>query len=296
MHATLCPSDGCGREGVVTSPNHPSGYPPNLQKTETLKVEQGLLLSLHFTVFALDLGDYLSITDGDGTALMERTSGYSKPANITSKTNVVKLLFTTNEEHPRTGWSVTWSAVTPGSLCSYPIKPTLGQPCTLPGALDCPYEILIDNQGYPGECCCGRCDADMTCAPDSTTGSGLWQPMHATLCPSDGCGREGVVTSPNHPSGYPPNLQKTETLKVEQGLLLSLHFTVFALDLGDYLSITDGDGTALMERTSGYSKPANITSKTNVVKLLFTTNEEHPRTGWSVTWSAVTPGAEADQL
>ena len=70
---------------------------------------------------------------------------------------------------------------------------------------------------------------------------------------------------------------------------MSIHFTVFAT-AGDYLSITDGDGTTLMGRTSGYSKPANITSKTNVVKLLFTTNEHHPRTGWSVNWSAVTPG------
>ena len=71
---------------------------------------------------------------------------------------------------------------------------------------------------------------------------------------------------------------------------MSLHFTVFALDLGDYLSITDGDGTTLMGRTKGYSKPANITSKTNVVKLLFTTSEKDARTGWSVNWSAVTPG------
>ena len=72
-------------------------------------------MSIHFTVFAT-AGDYLSITDGDGTTLMGRTKGYSKPANITSKTNVVKLLFTTNEDHSRTGWSVNWSAVTPGVL------------------------------------------------------------------------------------------------------------------------------------------------------------------------------------
>ena len=108
--------------GVITSPNHPDGYPSNLEKTQTIKVVQGLVLSLHFTVFALDLGDYLSITDGDGTTLMGSTSGYSKPANITSRTNVVKLLFTTNEAHPRTGWSVNWSAVSPGVLTSKLLK------------------------------------------------------------------------------------------------------------------------------------------------------------------------------
>ena len=98
------------------------------------------------------------------------------------------------------------------------------------------------------------------------------------------------MTSPNHPEGYPPNSQKTQTIKVKEGLVVFLRFTVFALDGGDYLSITDGDGTTLMARKSGYSLPAKITSRTNTVKLLFTTNEEHPRTGWSVTWSAVKPG------
>ena len=32
----------------------------------------------------------------------------------------------------------------------------------------------------------------MTCAPDSTTGSGFWQPtMYSTLCPAEGCGSDG---------------------------------------------------------------------------------------------------------
>ena len=103
----------------MTSPNHPEGYPSNLQKTQTIKVKEGLVVFLRFTVFALDGGDYLSITDGDGTTLMARKSGYSLPAKITSRTNTVKLLFTTSEAHPRAGgWSVTWSAVTP--ITPYP--------------------------------------------------------------------------------------------------------------------------------------------------------------------------------
>ena len=73
----------------------------------------------------------------------------------------------------------------PGSFCPSPIPPTPGQPCNLPGALDCPYH------GLTGNCCCGQCDLDMTCAPDSTNGSGLWQPKHSMLCPTEGCGSEG---------------------------------------------------------------------------------------------------------
>ena len=80
----------------------------------------------------------------------------------------------------------------PGSFCPSPILPTPGQPCNqLPGALDCSYENHIDYHGLAGNCCCGQCDVDMTCAPDSTSGSGLWQPKHPMLCPTKGCGSEG---------------------------------------------------------------------------------------------------------
>ena len=70
---------------------------------------------------------------------------------------------------------------------------------------------------------------------------------------------------------------------------MSLRFTSFDL-ADDTLSITDGDGTILGRFKDQYTLPANITSRTNVVKLLFTTSPEHPRSGWSVTWTAVTPG------
>ena len=79
------------------------------------------------------------------------------------------------------------SLCTPGSVYPSPIPPTPGQPCSqLPGALDCHYQ----NRSTVN-CCCGQCDIDMTCAPDLTTGSGLWQPMHSTLCPEEGCGSVG---------------------------------------------------------------------------------------------------------
>merc|ERR1712198_267311 len=82
-----------------------------------------------------------------------------------------------------------------------PLPPSPGHLCVAPaGAQYCHYD---GGNGGTVNCCCSRCDT--TCAPDSTTGSGLWQPMHWTLCPAEGCGSEGVITSPNYPGNYPNN-------------------------------------------------------------------------------------------
>ena len=91
----------------------------------------------------------------------------------------------------------------------------------------------------------------------------------------------------------------TETIRVEQGQLLSLQFTAFDILKYswestcnyDHLTIMDGDGTTLMEKSCGSSLPASITSTSNVVKLVFSTDDWNAGTAdWSVSWSAVTPG------
>ena len=96
-------------------------------KTETLKVQQGLIISLQFTAFDIDTysgcpEDHLTITDGDGTTLMEKSCSNSLPAAIyliRSTSNVVNLVFSTDYDYQRTGWSVSWNAVTPGECQQY---------------------------------------------------------------------------------------------------------------------------------------------------------------------------------
>merc|ERR1719264_39336 len=146
----------------------------------------------------------------------------------------------------------------------------------------------------------------MTCVPDSTTGSGLWQPMYFPLCPAEGCGSEGVVTSPNHPGNYPHNIDKTQTIVVESGKILRLEFTRFFVYWGstcqyDFVKITDGDGTTLMDNSCGnsdqdpsspyYFLPPIITTRSNRVEIFFHTDGSDTRTGWSLSWSAVTSGS-----
>jgi len=76
---------------------------------------------------------------------------------------------------------------------------------------------------------------------------------------------------------------------------------------GDQLTIFDGDETALMNKSCGSTSssnvevgsidigsllPANITSTTNTVRLVFKTDNEskYARTGWSISWRAVEQG------
>ena len=164
--------------GNATSPNYPGTYPYNLEKTETIKVESGEIVLLWFNdfdVFALtepdDSGgldsdsdtvvdvdpcpyDYVQVTDGDGTILMNKSCGYMKvdrydpnyflPANITSNTNVVDIFFKTDGNGARTGWSLGWRAMTPGPghLPACPaLPPILGQRCDIApaGPQDCYY-------------------------------------------------------------------------------------------------------------------------------------------------------------
>ena len=120
----------------------------------------------------------------------------------------------------------------------------------------------------------------------------------------------GVLTSPNYPGNYPNNLEKIEMIEVEEGLIISLQFTAFDIEpyftCGyDHLTITDGDGTTLMDSSCGFSccpswsnyfQPPIITTRSNRVEIFFHTDRSGSSSGWSLSWSAVTPGEKALML
>ena len=121
----------CFTTGVVLSPNHPQLYPHNLERTDTIQVESGKMLRLEFTRFqvyrcsgATCSCDYVKIVDGDGTTLLDRGCGYSDrplssswyflPPIFTTNTNAVDIFFHTDSSGASPGWSLNWTAVTPG--------------------------------------------------------------------------------------------------------------------------------------------------------------------------------------
>jgi len=110
-----------GGEAVVTSPNYPSNYDNNLDKTETITAAEGLVLRLEFTAFDVEddgscAYDHLEIVDGDGTILMDKTCGDALPPVFMSNTNQVDLIFKTDSSVTKSGWAVKWSAVSPSKL------------------------------------------------------------------------------------------------------------------------------------------------------------------------------------
>ena len=100
---------------MVTSANFPNNYPNNHENTETIRVEEGLVIALKFTAFDIEFHsdcsyDHLMIEDGDGTTLMRKKCGDILPADIVSKSNVVQLHFSTDDTETKSGWSVDWTA------------------------------------------------------------------------------------------------------------------------------------------------------------------------------------------
>ena len=82
---------------------------------------------------------------------------------------------------------------------------------------------------------------------------------------------------------------------------MSLEFTAFDIEPQDscnydHLTIEDGDGTTIVEKSCGTNLPLNntrITSSSNIVHVIFHTDDSTSRSGWSLSWRAVTPGLEA---
>ena len=147
--------------------------------------------------------------------------------------------------------------------------------------------------------------------PPSTPRSALRN--HAVNMVSDGdtspiskTANPGEITSPNYPeSNYPNNLEKTETIQVKRGMVLRLEFTDFAVEWEptcqyDYVRITDGDGTILMNNSCGFSSvdpsephfflPTVMNSRTNSMSIFFRTNNVRTDPGWSLSWTEVVPG------
>jgi len=85
------------QKNVITSPNYPSNYPDNLDKDFPITVDKGVI-ELSFTHFKLEpdticADDWVMVVDADGTTLLDKTCGNTKPSKITSRTKSITIKF-----------------------------------------------------------------------------------------------------------------------------------------------------------------------------------------------------------
>ena len=118
----------------------------------------------------------------------------------------------------------------------------------------------------------------------------------------------GDATSPNYPEDYPDNVEKINTIQVENEKRVLLEFTDLAVWVCggvdtcscDHVNVTDETGAALMNKTCGYSnrkpkeklyfKPPVIKSKSNTVRIFFHSDGLYTRNGWSLKWISISAG------
>ena len=96
---------------VVVSRNYPREYPNNILQSETITTDVGKVVVMDFYSFDIEAHencnyDHLTITDDDGTKLLNKACGNTLPARITSSTNKVHLIFVTDHSVTKKGWAI----------------------------------------------------------------------------------------------------------------------------------------------------------------------------------------------
>jgi len=111
--------------------------------------------------------------------------------------------------------------------------------------------------------------------------------------------KKNLVTSPNYPKNYPANQNKEYPIKAATGHVIEIVFSDFILEAksdcsADWVQVVDGDGTELLKKSCGTTKPAKVTSKSNVVKIKFKSDSTYQYKGFRAEWKAVKKVAAVD--
>nr|XP_020493044.1 suppressor of tumorigenicity 14 protein homolog [Labrus bergylta] len=114
-----CGGDLTEREGVFTSPLHPSFYPPTVDCKWTIKVPAGKLVRVKFNIFRMkEPGVDIRVCHKDYVEVMgTKYCGELSTLSITSDSNVLKVKFHSDESYTDKGFSAKYSAYDPADPC-----------------------------------------------------------------------------------------------------------------------------------------------------------------------------------
>merc|ERR1719153_2093249 len=213
-------------KGTITSENYPNIYPDNIDREYPINADGTFVIK--FSDFVLEdpasdssCYDWVTIMDGNGSILLDKTCGSDIPPPITSNTNTAKVFFYTDRNINAPGFSLDWEV--------------------------------------------------------------------------EESGESGTITSENYPNSYPDNIDKEYPINADG--TFEIKFSDFALEdpasdssCYDWVTIKDGDGSILLDKTCGSDIPPPITSNTNTARVFFYTDRNINARGFSLDWEVEESG------
>uniref|UniRef100_A0A8C4F2R8 CUB and sushi domain-containing protein 1 n=1 Tax=Dicentrarchus labrax TaxID=13489 RepID=A0A8C4F2R8_DICLA len=274
--------------GTILSPNYPEEYGNNLNCVWLIISEPGSRIHLLFSDFDLEPQfDWLVVKD---EGLSEPTtfgtfSGKDVPSQIASNGHIMRLEF--QSDHSNTGKGFNISYTTFGqNECHDPGVPVNGQ--------------RYGDQFQLGSSVAFRCDQGFirTQGSDQVTciiqdGNVVWSaavPRCEAPCGGHLTAPTGVLLSPGWPSFYKDSLSCQWVIEAQPEHAVKIHFDRFQTEVNyDTLEIRDGPSTSspLIGEYHGTQAPHFLISTSNVLFLLFTTDNSRSAAGFSIRYESV---------
>ncbi|XP_068442403.1 CUB and sushi domain-containing protein 1a isoform X2 [Clinocottus analis] len=274
--------------GTILSPNYPEEYGNNLNCVWLIISEPGSRIHLLFSDFDLEPQfDWLVIKD---EGLSEPTtfgtfSGKDVPSQIASNGHIMRLEF--QSDHSNTGKGFNISYTTFGqNECHDPGVPVNGQ--------------RYGDQFQLGSSVAFRCDQGFirTQGSDQVTciiqeGNVVWSaavPRCEAPCGGHLTAPTGVLLSPGWPSFYKDSLNCQWVIEAQPDHAVKINFDRFQTEVNyDTLEIRDGPSASspLVGEYHGTQAPHFLISTTNVLFLLFTTDNSRSAAGFSIRYESV---------
>jgi len=104
------------QSNVIESPNYPSNYPDNIDNEYPISVEEGHYIELSFTKFDVEEEtscsfDWVTVEDGDGRILLDKTCGTTIPQKVVSHTNSLTVKFHSDHKGNKGGFHAEYKEV-----------------------------------------------------------------------------------------------------------------------------------------------------------------------------------------